>query len=91
MFYVYQEPASNSCNSPVWTILTEKSILAQYWTYWSTRMIEKGLFCPERMSQMEERCIDDFLTVHWAFPASAKEIGDMFADEELASVKLQIE
>jgi len=43
-------------------ILTEDEIIAQYYTYWSTKMIQN---CPNE-PLTRERCIEDWVIVHWA-------------------------
>jgi len=43
-------------------ILTEDEIISQYYTYWSTKMIQN---CPNELIT-RERCIEDWCIVHWA-------------------------
>jgi hypothetical protein len=42
--------------------LTEDEIIEQYYTYWSTKMIQN---CPNEPIT-RERCIEDWVTIHWA-------------------------
>jgi hypothetical protein len=49
-------------NNTVVERLTEDQIIEQYYKYWSMKMIEN---CPgEPITR--ERCIEDWVTVHWA-------------------------
>lgn len=41
---------------------TEDQILKSYWTYWATKMIDAG----KGDLIDKKRCIDDWVTVHWA-------------------------
>jgi hypothetical protein len=43
-------------------VLTEDEIIAQYYTYWSTKMKEIG----KETEATRERCIEDWCVVHWA-------------------------
>lgn len=43
-------------------VLTEDEIITQYYTYWSTKMIQN---CPGA-AITRERCIEDWCVVHWA-------------------------
>ena len=44
-------------------ILTEDEVIAQYYKYWSTKMIQNGL----EADISKERCIEDWCVVHWAW------------------------
>ena len=41
---------------------SEDQIIQSYYTYWSTNMIQNGHFS----DLSRERCIDDWIVVHWA-------------------------
>ena len=56
------EIAYPSEDGDVVEILTEDEIIAQYYTYWSTKMIQN---CPNEPIT-RERCIEDWCVVHWA-------------------------
>jgi hypothetical protein len=43
-------------------VLTEDEIIASYYTYWSTKMLQN---CPNEPIT-RERCIEDWCIVHWA-------------------------
>lgn len=51
-----------TADGDVTEILTEDEIIAQYYTYWSTKMIQN---CPSEPIT-RERCIEDWCIVHWA-------------------------
>ena len=60
------EPASETCTLPVWTILSERAILAQYYDYWCNRMRMAG----KSDALNKTRCIEDWATTHWAVEAT---------------------
>ena len=65
-YWIYCEPASETCVEPVWTILSDKAILAQYLGYWTQRMTQAG-----KSDQItDENCIQDWAATHWAVPAT---------------------
>jgi hypothetical protein len=47
-------------------VLTEDEIIAQYYPYWSDRMIKARPDLP----RTREMCIEDWATVHWAVEIS---------------------
>lgn len=50
-------------NSEAPTIITDDEIREEYWPYWHTKMVELG-----RYDQITiENCIQDFVTVYWAW------------------------
>ena len=69
-YWIYVEPASETSMLPVWTILSEKAILAQYWDYWYDRMRLAG----HGAEISEQRCIEDWVTVHWAVEATPESL-----------------
>lgn len=69
-YWIYVEPASETCTLPVWTILSEKAILAHYWIYWCARMHQAG-----KGNQLDEQqCIQDWVTTHWAVEATPESL-----------------
>ena len=65
-YWLTVEPASAECSEPVYTIMSDAAVLAQYFDYWSGRMARVG-----KADQInEEDCILDWATVHWAVPAT---------------------
>ena len=45
--------------------ITEEEIIKRYWPYWSDQMIKK--FGEEDTRITEERCIDEWTVVNWAW------------------------
>lgn len=65
--YRYQFP--NGHNEDGSTIvgeefLTETEILDKYWEYWVSQMVDR--FGPKCDKITQERCIEDWVVVHWA-------------------------
>ncbi len=59
---LYEIAYPDENNNDIVEILTEDEIIEQYYTYWSTKMIQN---CPgEPITR--ERCIEDWCIVHWA-------------------------
>lgn len=73
-YYVYVEPAGNSSET-VYTIMSELAILAQYWDYWYSRA-QQVVGALEGLSteQLQQRCVEDFCTIHWAVPATPEHL-----------------
>lgn len=66
--YMWNEPGENG--EDLTQTITDVEILAQYGPYWRKQMRRVG-----KDSQInDENCIDDFVTVHWAWelPPSTK-------------------
>lgn len=64
-YWIYCEPASNTCMEPVYTILSDAAILAQYWDYWQEKMTNIG-----KIKEISyDNCIKDWVSVHWAVEA----------------------
>lgn len=68
-FWLVAEPVCFGCADVVWKIYSEDAILAEYWEYWSTKMIAKNF--PE---MTYKRCIEDWVTVNWAIPATEAQL-----------------
>lgn len=64
--FVYVEPTDpvNDDWRPMFIYITEEEILKFYWEYWKSRMVVKYGKDSELIS--EEKCIEDFCTVHFA-------------------------
>jgi hypothetical protein len=58
----YEIAYPDELGNDVVEVLTEDEIIAQYYTYWSTKMIQN---CPGE-AITRERCIEDWCVVHWA-------------------------
>jgi len=73
-YWIYCEPVSETSSTPVYQIFSDQAILDTYWDYWCKRMCEVG-----RESQISENnCITDWTTIHWAVPATAETLAEMF-------------
>ena len=67
-YWIVAEPASAESSEPVYTIMSDAAILAQYFDYWGERMASVG-----KADQInEEDCILDWATIHWATPATSE-------------------
>ena len=63
--WTYVEPNEDGV-SPVYTTLSEKEIIGRYWDWWYNEIVKrKGKEIAD--SCTEQDCIDDFVTVHWAW------------------------
>lgn len=49
--------------------LSEEEIIAQYYPYWSSRMIEKFGKVEFDKTWSTKECIEDWVTTHWAWAA----------------------
>lgn len=73
--WLFAEPAGGS-SEPIWMIYSDDAILATYWEIW----MQQGM-AYNREHGLEEgnginplRCIDDWVVVHWAVPATAENL-----------------
>lgn len=74
-YWLFAEPIGES-SEPVWMIYSDDAVLAEYWETWSTqgmawnaeRNFDPGTGINPR------RCIDDWVTTHWAVPATAESL-----------------
>lgn len=65
-YWIYVEPASQKCVEPVWTIMSDTAVLAQYYDFWSAKMIDAN-----KAGQIsDENCIQDWVSIHWAVEAT---------------------
>lgn len=72
---MYCEPAGQS-SEPVWLVYSETAIIAEYWKSWNKRRLQynaaHGL--PEEHGHDPQRCIDDWIVVHWALEATPERL-----------------
>jgi hypothetical protein len=59
---LYEIAYPDELGNDVVEVLTEDEIINQYYTYWSTKMIQN---CSGE-AITRERCIEDWCVVHWA-------------------------
>lgn len=74
-YWLYSEPVGGSSEA-VWLVYSEDAILAHYWEYWLSKMTDHNtiLSIPEGTGINPRRCIDDWVTIHWAVPATAENL-----------------
>lgn len=56
-------PSEKYNGAHVTKIVTEQEVLSEYYPFWSKQLEEKGLHA---IAKDKERCIDDWIAVHWA-------------------------
>lgn len=66
--YCFVEPDIDGI-SPVLQCFTEEQILDEYWEHWSKKGVERKEFIPLLTF---EKCIEDWVVIHWAYPDSVK-------------------
>lgn len=64
-YWLYVEPAGKT-SEPIFTIMGDSAVLAEYWDYWCAQMTRVGK--SDLINQ--EDCILDWATVHWAVEAT---------------------
>jgi hypothetical protein len=69
-YYTYVEPTSSEDMEPMYITLSEEEILKEYWDYWYERMCNKFGKEVVDSSYASPDCIDDWITVHWAWQSS---------------------
>ena len=74
-YWLFAEPAGES-SEPVWMIYSDDAILATYWETWKTQGIayNKRHGLEEHNGISPPRCIDDWVTIHWAVPATPENL-----------------
>lgn len=82
-YYIYTEPAGSSAH-PVHHILSGNAILAEYWPYWSAKMVEAKLLTQGELVAnyhiLAMECIEDWCTIHWAAKATKETLANMFLE-----------
>lgn len=73
--WLFAEPAGES-SEPIWMIYSDDAILATYWETWKAQGIayNKAHGLEEHNGISPLRCIDDWITVHWAVPATPENL-----------------
>ena len=77
-YWIYAEPASANSSTPVYTIMSDEAIIESYWDYWCGKMKSNGMGI--RIEQ-KARCIDDWVTIHWAWEATPENLLRLIQDE----------
>jgi hypothetical protein len=75
-YWMYIESAGNT-SEPIYTILSEKAIIAHYYPYWQQRM---ALLGETDFSNLDE-CIKHFVTTNWAIPVTKEKLLEAFGNE----------
>lgn len=74
-YWLFAEPAGQS-SEPIWMIYSDDAILAEYWEPWMQQgmayNLANGLDEGNGINPM--RCIDDWVVVHWAVPATQESL-----------------
>ena len=74
-YWLFAEPAGES-SEPIWMIYSDDAILATYWETWSTQGMawnrDRNIDPGTGINPL--RCIDDWITTHWAVPATAENL-----------------
>ena len=79
-YWLYVEPAGTS-SEPIWMLYSEEAIIAEYWEHWERQghayNKAKGLDLFEGITAA--RCIDDWVTIHWAVPATPENLPNIIS------------
>lgn len=75
-YWITVSPASADCPEPVYQIYSEKAVLAEYYDYWSSKMRSKNL--DHQISEVG--CIQDWVIINWAEPATKQNIEKILDD-----------
>jgi hypothetical protein len=72
-YWLIAEPVGDTCE-PVWMIYSDDAIIAEYWNTWERQgtAYNKANNLPRYTGISASRCIDDWVVVHWAVPATAE-------------------
>jgi hypothetical protein len=73
--WIYVEPARGS-SEPIWTIMSEDAVIAEYWSSWEKRMKanNKSEGLPEFANITRGNCIYDWVVTHWAIEATPESL-----------------
>lgn len=74
-YWLFAEPVGESSEA-IWMIYSDDAILAEYWPTWMQQgmayNLANGLDEGNGISPL--RCIDDWVVVHWAVPATPENL-----------------
>ena len=69
------EPVGET-SEPIWMVYSDDAILAEYWATWSTQGMawnaDRNIDLGTGINPL--RCIEDWITIHWAIPATAESL-----------------
>lgn len=70
-YWLYAEPAGET-SEPVWQVWSDQAILASYFENWRGLMKKAGKPLSAFLEYDQQRCIEDWVTVHWAVEATTE-------------------
>lgn len=75
-YYIIVEPAGRNSSAPVWLVYSEQAIIAEYWDSWKKRGMQynRAHNLPELEGIDPNRCIEDWVVVHWAIEATPERL-----------------
>ena len=73
-YWMYANPAGKT-NHPIYTIMSEDAIIAEYGPYCSNKMLLKHGKMTKDVNK--ENCIQDWVTVHWAEPCTLEKLQEI--------------
>lgn len=76
-YWIYAEPAGSS-SEPIYTLMSDAAVLADYWDYWSNKMMASGM----AQDLSHENCILDWATIHWAWEATPENLLGLIQNED---------
>jgi hypothetical protein len=70
-YFAYNDTGENG--EPIVSVLSEKQILNKYWKHWVRAVEEQRRLTPSEASRLNtDDCIEDWATIHWAWPCDEK-------------------
>lgn len=79
-YWLFAEPVGDTSEA-IWMIYSDDAILAEYWETWKTQGMawntERELDPGTGINPI--RCIEDWVTVHWAVPATPENLVNIVA------------
>lgn len=74
-YWMFAEPAGRS-SEPIWSIYSDDAILAEYWDTWLDKITNYNVKnnLPEGTNCNPMRCINDWVTTHWAVAATPENL-----------------
>lgn len=72
-YWIYVEPASAASSEPIYTIMSDAAVLAEYWEYWQNKMRAVGKHNLNGELN-RDKCIQDWVTTRWAQEVTRKNL-----------------
>lgn len=89
-YWLYVEPAGQT-SEPVYTVMSDAAIIAEYFDYWRDRMQKAAKPVSALIEQDYSRCIDDWVVVHWAVEATPEALLQIISAPNYENLKGQHE